>query len=147
MPTISTTVSDVNGNYSITWEVEKGKRYFIYPESPNHYGYSKGQPVWELKQFGKTISKNLEQWPLAYAKMKLLNRHKYKDYTYLTAGSNLSGIGLFPQSKDTIKLTTVWGNMRDTIFVARRNGINIISVEKFGFNLRAWQTDSITIEY
>lgn len=147
MPIIVETKADSNGNYSITWEAEKGKRYFIYPESPNHYGNSKGQPVWELKEFGKTITKNLEQWPLAYVKMKLLNRHKYNDYNDISVGSNLNGMTLFPSSKDTNFIAVVWGNTQDTVSIVRNNGLNRVSVNKFGFNISAWQTDSITIEY
>ena len=147
MPVIVETNADSNGNYSITWEAEKGKRYFIYPESPNHYGNSKGQPIWELKQFGKTVTKDLEQWPLAYVKMKLFNRQKYKNYTDISFGSNLSGINLFPQSKDTNYVAVVWGNMQDSVGYGIYNGKNLIKREKFAFNINAWQMDSITIEY
>ncbi len=147
MPVITHTYSDSAGNYSVTFEAEPNKRYFIYPESQNHAGNSKGQPVWELKYFGKTVHKDLDQWPLAFVKMKLLNRHKYNDYDQIGVGSNLSGLGLYPGSKDTNFIAVVWGNIPDTVSIARRKGLIYTSISKFGFNVRAWQTDSITIEY
>ncbi len=147
MPVITHTYSDSAGNYSVTFEAEADKRYFIYPESQNHAGNSKGQPVWELKYFGKTVHKDLEQWPLAFVKMKLLNRHKYKDYTHLAAGSGLSGVTLVPQSADTILLTTIWGNLTDSVGLSLYNGKNRIRSINYGFNVKAWEIDSITIEY
>ena len=146
-PTIVETVSDSNGNYSLTWDAKEGKRYFIYPESLKHYGNSKGQPVWELKQFGKTITKDLEQWALAFVKIKLLNRHIYNDYDQITIGSNLSGTLIYPGSGDINYITSVWGNMNDTVYIVRRKGLEYVSVKKFGVNVKAWQMDSITSEY
>ncbi len=147
MPVITHTYSDSAGNYSVTFEAEADKRYFIYPESQNHAGNSKGQPVWELKYFGKTVHKDLEQWPLAFVKIKLLNRHKFNNYTSITFGSFSSGIELYPQSKDTNLLAVVWGNITDTVGFTLYKGKNQIQRGKFGFYVPAWQTDSITIEY
>jgi hypothetical protein len=146
-PIVGETYSDSDGYYSITWNAIEGEDYYIYPESRKHYGSGKGQPIWELKTFGKTVTKDLEQWAFAFVKMKLLNRHKYKDYDDITFGSNFSGITLYPQSKDTTLLTSIWANLKDSVGFTLYKGRNQILNKRFGFLLNARQVDSINIEY
>ncbi len=147
LPVIAQTYSDASGHYSIQFYAEKDELYYIYPESKHHAGNSKGQAVWRLTEFGKTVRKDLEQWTYGYVKMKMLNKKHHRDYTHIYLGGQLNGGILYPNNEDTVFTGLVWGNQPDTMIMSAYSNDKLIRKAKYGFLVKAWHTDSVTIEY
>lgn len=155
---IDETVSDSNGNYTLTYSGDHlyAKMGVNYPRT----GFISGQQKFGeantlvFEKDGKTHVQDFEMIPPAWVNVHLKDTEAKKDYDYMAIGSNFDFIKLANSwNSDTLVTFKIYGNMSDTIALgyykhAQGSSSDIeLQIIKYPINVPGFQFKDLLIEY